>query len=218
MGGATRHAYGRRRRVAHTERPRRPVPLWARRTPDGVRRLEGLALRQRRIESPRSRRRCRLLRFPTASRAGPPPSARLRRQEEGVRRGLSEVPHAPVPRPVVHGRCELQLSGQRACRQRTAGLTGRATICVEAMEPATRERLVAYLADTWGIRAKLVASGATEKAVLVFNNAETAKLHALIAPFVHPSMEYKLLPAYPGSVRRRAAASRQCATSWWRCQ
>jgi recombination protein RecA len=83
-------------------------------------------------------------------------------------------------------------------QRRTAGLTGRATICIEAMQPETRERLVAYLADTWGIRAKLIASGATKKAVLVFDNAETAKFHALIAPFVHPSMEYKLLPAYRG--------------------
>ncbi|HXX91721.1 MAG TPA: recombinase RecA [Acidimicrobiales bacterium] len=86
----------------------------------------------------------------------------------------------------------------KGVQKRTAGLTGRASICVEAMEPATRERLVSYLADTWGIRAKLIASGATKKAVLVFANAETAKLHALIAPFVHPSMEHKLLPAYRG--------------------
>ena len=86
----------------------------------------------------------------------------------------------------------------KGVQSRTAGLTGRAAICVEAMEPATRERLVAYLADTWGIQAKLVASGAAKKAVLVFSNDETAKLHALIAPFVHPSMEYKLLPAYRG--------------------
>ena len=57
---------------------------------------------------------------------------------------------------------------------------------------------MAYLADTWGIRAKLTASGAAKKALLVFANDETAKLHALIAPFVHPSMEYKLLPAYRG--------------------
>jgi recombination protein RecA len=35
-------------------------------------------------------------------------------------------------------------------------------------------------------------------AVLQFSTAETAKLHALIAPFVHPSMQYKLLPAYRG--------------------
>src|SRR6202011_4989722 len=51
---------------------------------------------------------------------------------------------------------------------------------------------------TWGIQAKLVASGAAKKAVLIFSNGETAKLHALIAPFVHPSMDYKLLPAYRG--------------------
>jgi recombination protein RecA len=86
----------------------------------------------------------------------------------------------------------------KGAQARTVGLTGRAEICVEAMDSATRERLVAYLADTWGVRAKLVSSGAAKKAVLVFNNAETTKLHALIAPFVHPSMEYKLLPAYRG--------------------
>jgi recombination protein RecA len=81
---------------------------------------------------------------------------------------------------------------------RSGGVTGRATICVEAMEPATRQRLAAYLADTWGIRSKLVSSGAAGKAVVVFPSAETTKLHALIAPFVHPSMEYKLLPQFRG--------------------
>ena len=86
----------------------------------------------------------------------------------------------------------------KGVQKRTAGQTGRAEICVEAMEPVTRERLAAYLADTWGIEAKLITSGATKKAVLVFANKETAKLHALIAPFVHPSMDYKLLPAYRG--------------------
>jgi recombination protein RecA len=83
-------------------------------------------------------------------------------------------------------------------QKRTEGEKGRATICVEAMEPATRERVAAYLHDTWGIKAKLISSGTPKKAVLVFDNAETAKLHALIAPFVHPSMDYKLLPSYRG--------------------
>jgi recombination protein RecA len=36
------------------------------------------------------------------------------------------------------------------------------------------------------------------KAYLVFAKDETAKLHALVAPFVHPAMEYKLLPRYRG--------------------
>ena len=86
----------------------------------------------------------------------------------------------------------------KGVQKRTEGKTGRATICVEAMEVVTRDRLVRYLKDAWGITAKLVLSGSKRKAVLVFNNTETAKLHALIAPFVHPSMEYKLLPSYRG--------------------
>jgi recombination protein RecA len=83
-------------------------------------------------------------------------------------------------------------------QKRTEGLTGRVEICVEGMEVATRSRLVAYLADTWGIHGRLTDSGARHVAVLVFNNAESAKFHALIAPFVHPSMEYKLLPRFRG--------------------
>jgi len=83
-------------------------------------------------------------------------------------------------------------------QSRTQGGSGRSEICVEAMEPATRERLVAYLVDTWGITPKLRARGARQVAVLTFAKGETARLHALIAPFIHPSMEYKLLARYRG--------------------
>src|SRR3984957_2947038 len=83
-------------------------------------------------------------------------------------------------------------------QKRTEGLTGRVEIGVQSMETATRERLVAYLADTWGLRAQLKEKGATRTAALIFNNAESAKFHALIAPFVHPSKEYKLLPRFRG--------------------
>jgi recombination protein RecA len=74
--------------------------------------------------------------------------------------------------------------------------SGRSEICVEAMSPDSRDRLVAYLADTWTIHPRLVERAG--KAVLVFPKEETAKLHALIAPFVHPAMAYKLLPKYRG--------------------
>jgi len=86
----------------------------------------------------------------------------------------------------------------KGLQKRTQGGSGRAEICVEAMEPATRLRLVEYLADTWGIQARLVNRGAAGKAVLHFTTGETAKLQALIAPFVHPNLGYKLLPAYQG--------------------
>jgi recombination protein RecA len=84
----------------------------------------------------------------------------------------------------------------KGLQERTREGSGRSEICVEAMEPTTRIRLVEHLRDTWGISPKLTERGGM--AVLVFAKDETAKLHALIAPFVHPSMEYKLLPRYRG--------------------
>lgn len=81
-------------------------------------------------------------------------------------------------------------------QERTLGGSGRADICVEAMEPNTRIRLAAYLQDTWGISAELKQRGG--KAVLFFNRAATDRLQELIAPYVHPSMEYKLLPRLRG--------------------
>jgi recombination protein RecA len=84
----------------------------------------------------------------------------------------------------------------KGLQERTREGSGRSEICVEAMEATTRTRLAEYLADTWDIRPKLTERGG--KAVLVFAKDETAKLHALIAPFVHPSMDYKLLPKYRG--------------------
>ncbi|MGD9999605.1 MAG: recombinase RecA, partial [Ilumatobacteraceae bacterium] len=86
----------------------------------------------------------------------------------------------------------------KGVQQRTEGGSGRSEICVDAMSPDSRVRLQRYLADVWGIEAKLLSVGARQKAVLQFPTAETAKLHALIAPFVHPSMSYKLLPKYQG--------------------
>jgi recombination protein RecA len=84
----------------------------------------------------------------------------------------------------------------KGLQERTRDGSGRSDICIEAMHPVTRERLVSYLADTWGLRPKLTSRG--DNASLVFSKDETAKFHALIAPHVHPSMEYKLLPSFRG--------------------
>ncbi|MBV8951067.1 MAG: recombinase RecA, partial [Actinobacteria bacterium] len=83
-------------------------------------------------------------------------------------------------------------------QERTPDCSGRSDICVEAMDSTTRVRVAEYLADTWDIRPKLVEQGTDRKAFLAFSQDETAKLHALIAPFVHPSMQHKLLPTYRG--------------------
>jgi recombination protein RecA len=84
----------------------------------------------------------------------------------------------------------------KGVQERTRDGSGRSEICIEAMEPTTRVRLLEHLRDTWGICPKLIDRAG--KAVLQFPKDETAKFHALIAPFVHPSMEYKLLPRYRG--------------------
>jgi recombination protein RecA len=84
----------------------------------------------------------------------------------------------------------------KGVQKRTAGGSGRSEICVEAMERTSRERLQQLLADTWGIATKLFDRAG--KAVLQFPTAETARFHELIAPYVHPSMDYKLLPRLRG--------------------
>jgi recombination protein RecA len=100
----------------------------------------------------------------------------------------------------------------KGVQERTRGGSGRSEICVQAFERTSRARLVDYLSDTWGIEAKLIERAG--QAVLQFPTAETAKLHALIAPFVHPSMDYKLLPKYRGrfAVEPVFTAARDVAT------
>ncbi len=73
---------------------------------------------------------------------------------------------------------------------------GRVSFCVEAMTPATQERLVAMLRRRFGIESRLTTIAGN--ACLKLEQPATDRLHALVAPYVHPSMEYKLLPQYRG--------------------
>ena len=136
--------------------------------------------------------------LPAAARARRAARGGVRRRQEGAQPRLPEAAHAAVVGCLVHGRRLASRIAPRVCRARTADGSGRSEICVEAMSADTRVRLRDYLADTWGIKATLTRRGAVQKAVLVFAKDETAKLHALIAPFVHPSMEYKLLERFQG--------------------
>jgi recombination protein RecA len=83
-------------------------------------------------------------------------------------------------------------------QERTQGGSGRIEICVEAMSPGSRQRLAQYLRDTHRLDVRLRAAGTAKKAVLVFTTASTEKFQKLVAPFMHPSMEYKLLPRFRG--------------------
>lgn len=86
----------------------------------------------------------------------------------------------------------------RGLQQRTAGGSGRIEICVEAMSEGSRVRLRDYLRDTHGLDVRLRQAGSAGKAVLVFTTAATAKFQESVAPYMAPSMEYKLLPRFRG--------------------
>jgi recombination protein RecA len=86
----------------------------------------------------------------------------------------------------------------KGIQQRTAGGSGRIEICVEAMTEGTRVRLRDYLRDNHGLDVRLRSAGSAGKAVLVFSTAASAKFQALIAPYMAPAMEYKLLPRFRG--------------------
>ena len=86
----------------------------------------------------------------------------------------------------------------KGLQERTHDGSGRSEICVEAMAEDTRQRLVEHLAGAFDLHPTLSLRGARKKAVLTFDKDETAKLHARIAPYVHPSMDYKLLERFRG--------------------
>jgi recombination protein RecA len=86
----------------------------------------------------------------------------------------------------------------KGLQERTAGGTGRIEICVEAMSPGSRDRLVQYLRDTRKLDVKLTSRGARQMSVIQFTTAGSEKFQKLVAPYVHPSMDYKLLPRFRG--------------------
>jgi recombination protein RecA len=98
----------------------------------------------------------------------------------------------------------------KGVQERTAGGTGRVEICVEAMSPGSRDRLMCYLRDTYGLDVKLQHRGARKVSVLQFSTSASEKFQKLVAPYVHPSMEYKLLPRFRGKfgVEREFTAAR----------
>jgi recombination protein RecA len=89
----------------------------------------------------------------------------------------------------------------KGVQERTAGGTGRIEICLEAMSLGSRDRLMCYLRDTYGLDVKLQYRGARKVSVLQFSTSASEKFQKLVAPYVHPSMEYKLLPRFRGKFR-----------------
>ena len=86
----------------------------------------------------------------------------------------------------------------KGVQARTVGGTGRIEIVVEAMSPGSRDRLVRYLRDTRKLDVQLITKGIRQVSAIRFTTAASEKFQKLVAPYVHPSMDYKLLPRFRG--------------------
>ncbi len=86
----------------------------------------------------------------------------------------------------------------KGVQARTQGGSGRVQFCIEALTEGSRDRLVDYLQDTHGLDVSWRAAGARGKAVLTFTTDSSRKFLEIVAPYVHPSMDYKLLPGLRG--------------------
>jgi len=86
----------------------------------------------------------------------------------------------------------------KGVQQRTQGGSGRIEICVEAMSEGSRVRLRDYLCDAHGLEVRLRSAGTAGKAVLTFSTAASAAFQEIVAPYMTPSMDYKLLPRFRG--------------------
>jgi recombination protein RecA len=84
----------------------------------------------------------------------------------------------------------------KGLQRRTEGGSGRVDFCVEAMSPGSRERLRDYLRDTYSLDVKLTMRGG--KGTLIFTTESSERFQQIVAPYVYPSMEYKLLPRFRG--------------------
>ncbi len=83
-------------------------------------------------------------------------------------------------------------------QERTKDGSGRSEICVETFSEGSRRRLLEVLAGQFDLHPLLAVRGARQLSVLSFAEDETAKLHELVAPYIYPSMEYKLLERFRG--------------------
>ena len=86
----------------------------------------------------------------------------------------------------------------KGLQERTRGGSGRINFCVEAMSTSSRTRLADYLRDAFGVEAAVTTRGRAQKSYLVLTTAGSARFMEVVAPYVHPSMDYKLLPRFRG--------------------
>ena len=75
---------------------------------------------------------------------------------------------------------------------------GRYDIVVEAMDPETRSNVATWLTERLQVPVTLGGRGVRQTVHLRFSQEATQRLSEMIAPYVPPEMDYKLLPQHRG--------------------
>ena len=93
------------------------------------------------------------------------------------------------------------------------GGSGRVEICVEAFTEGSQRRLVEYLQRDVRLRRQASFRGRSQGACLAVHHGSVGPFLEMIAPYVHPSMEYKLLARFRGqfAVEPEFIEPSQCA-------
>ena len=86
----------------------------------------------------------------------------------------------------------------KGLQERTKNGSGRSEICIQGLSEGSQQRLLEHLQDEFDLHPTLMVKGARKQAYFTFPKDETVKLHGLVAPYVHPSMQYKLLERFRG--------------------
>lgn len=88
----------------------------------------------------------------------------------------------------------------KGAQKRTKGGSGRIEVCVDAMSHDTQARILKAL-NGMGINATLRTGGSRGQNIIVFDRKATDEFLKMVAPYIHESMEYKLLPGMRGGVK-----------------
>ena len=113
-------------------------------------------------------------------------------------RGVPQGADATGPGHLVHGR-RLVHGAVQGTAGAHAGGSGRIEICVEAMSEGSRERLRRLSARHARARCSSARwRGSAARRCSPSRPSRRAKFQELVAPYVHPSMDYKLLPRFRG--------------------
>jgi len=86
----------------------------------------------------------------------------------------------------------------KGLQARTKSGSGRVEICVEAFTEGSQERLAEHLRDEYDLDVQIRHAGKRGMAVLSFTTAASVKFLEMVASYVHPSMDHKLLPRLRG--------------------